>query len=188
MDPRFRGDGENKMTNIFGNLAADLAATSRNAMLGGQPGASAVMPGAGAGTSRNKPGLFGLGGPGVGLIDKFNQMAGGMFGGNPNPGAATKPIPGYQEGGEVGDKDLEAQYQTLIKLAASTTDPVAKEQIGNTMWMIQEIMMKAHQQRMNIAKENPNANVLPEGSQPGTEGQAAPGKKRKIIIEESPSQ
>lgn len=185
------------MSGLFDGLATQLA---QNAQKIGMPGAGGASP-------QQKPGLFGLGGPGVGLIDKFSSM----FGGSGNAGAATKKpgLPAFQAGGEItgGDNPYEAQVHALdVQIEAaknSIMQSFPKEQWQTAMEESVLPLMRKRQELATMSQEwvtqnPPNANVTGGQEIPGgMEAPAVPAatdsgggagmpKARKIIIEENP--
>jgi hypothetical protein len=177
--------------NIFGNLATDM-----QAMLKQNPMANQA--------TQNNGGIFGLGGQNTGLIDKFSNIANGMFGGQTQGTAAPQKL---AEGGTVGDgtnpfkaqyDDINGKYAAMLGQYNQTTDETAKSQLATTMTKLKEAGMKLAQQ-MQQWDQQQKSNVTggEQVTPPGGEGQSMPGagtgatdlpKARRIIIEEKPHQ
>lgn len=180
---------------------------------GALPGAMTAVPGAQQAQKKKQPGIAGLGGPGMGLVNKFGSFVDNLFGGS--GAGAAKPIPGFQEGGvTTTDPPQKEEYDKINAIFQSLqgqyddpkTDATAKQQIANAMdrlrtrgmQLAQEMKMYDEQQKSGVTGATPINPQQQQGSQgePGQSiqpemlgnGSQAPAKKRRIIIEESPQQ
>lgn len=159
------------MDNLFGSLATDLA---KNASSGFNPG-SMISPGAGNAT-QNKPGLFGLGGPGTGIIDKFSGLLGGMFGGG--GGASANAMPKYAAGGGVsgtgpgGDNPYTAQVTALDNQIQTIKNSIVKT-IPKEQWeqYMAESVMPLMQKRQELAVLSSQWDADPNNQKPVNQNQ-----------------